>query len=99
MPQNISVVVFCNKGMKRINLNGILKFEDSIAYLLEEIQLQEHTPVATYRLTPKKKKGNKSSNYKESVQAIIVDDKISFSSARTYNCEISEFRDEHMVVS
>ena len=56
MPQNISVVVFCNKGMKRINLNGILKFEDSIAYLLEEIQLQEHTSVATYRLTPKKKK-------------------------------------------
>ena len=58
MPQNISVVVFCNKWMKRINLNRILKFEDSIAYLLEEIQLQEHTPMATYRLTlyAKKKK-------------------------------------------
>lgn len=97
MPQNISVVVVCNKGMKRINLNRILKFEDSFAYLLEKMQLQEHTPVATYRLTPKKK-GNKTSNYKESVQAIIVDDKISFSSARTYNCEISEFRDEHTVV-
>ena len=44
--------MFCDKGIEQINLNTILKFEDSITRLPGKIQLQENIPVATYRLTP-----------------------------------------------
>ena len=59
-----------------------------------KIQLQENIPVATYKLTPTIR--NKILNCKETAQAIIADDEISFSSSSgSCDCERYTFRDEH----
>ena len=80
--------------MKQTNLNRILKSEVSVARLPRKIQLQENIAVATYNLTPTIR--NKILNYKETAEAIILDDGISCSaSLEKWNCERSAFCDEH----
>ena len=93
-PKSNFTVMLCNKEMEQINLNRIVKSEGSITHLTGKIQLQENIPVASYRHTTTIR--NKILNYEETVQSIIVDDKISFSSsAGTCDCERSTFCDEH----
>ena len=84
--------MFCNKGMKQINLNSSLESKDSITCFWGKIQLQENIPVTTYRPTIR----NKNLNYKETVQSIIADGKTSFSSAaKTMHFERSTFHDKN----
>ena len=65
-PKILFTLVFCNKGMEKINLNKIFKFKGSVACLAGKIQIQENISVATYRVTPTVR--NKILNYKETVQ-------------------------------
>ena len=65
--------------MEQINLNRIVKYDNSIIHLPETIQLQKGIPVATYKLTPTIR--NKVLFHNETVQSIIVDNEISFSSS------------------
>ena len=83
-----------NKGIEQIGLNRILKSKGSITRSSRKKQLQEHIPVAKYRLTPTIR--NKILNDRETVQSIIVDDEISFSSsAGTCDYERSAFCDKN----
>ena len=92
--KNIFTVMFCNERREQINVNRILKSEGLLARLPGKIQLQENIPVSVYRLTSIIR--NRFLNYNETLQSILVDDKISFSySVGTCDCERSSFRDQH----
>lgn len=68
----------------------ILKSKGFNTRLPGKIQLQPIISVTTYSLTPAIR--NQILNYKETIQSIILDDEISFSSsAGTWDCERSTF--------
>ena len=68
----------------------ILKSEGFNTQLPGKIQLQPIISVTTYSLTPALR--NQILNYKETIESIILDDEISFSSsAGTWDCERSTF--------
>ena len=74
-------MIFCDKGMEQINLNRIKKSE----FLLHACQDKLRLTRIIYTIL----------NYKETVQSIIVDDEILFSSsAGAWYCERSTFRDK-----
>ena len=94
MTKHIFTVICCNKEREQINCNRILRSDGSNTHLLGKIQLQENIPVATYKLTPTIR--TKILNCKETAQAIIADDDISFSSSSgSSDCERYTFHDEH----
>ena len=84
--KNTFTAVFCNKGMDQLNLNRIFKSNVSIAHLSRKIQVQVNVPLPTCRLTPTIR--NNISNYKETVQPVILHDKVSFFSAPTHHLDI-----------
>ena len=65
-----------SKQSKYIKLSEILNKPDVIAQLPRELQCKEKRPVITYKLTNTIR--NKISNYKDTVNSIYVEDKISF---------------------
>ena len=84
--QKTFLPVFCNKGMDQLNLNRIFKSNVSIAHLSRKIQVRVNVPLLTCRLTPTIR--NNISNYKETVQPVILHDKVSFFSAPTHHLDI-----------
>ena len=75
-------MIFCDKGMEQINLNRIKKSEFLLHACQDKLRL---TPRIIYTIL----------NYKETVQSIIADNEILFSSsAGAWYCERSTFRDK-----